>query len=83
MQRLLERKVIFITGADEHGEKMAAFVAATGRTQRSIVIRLKSHISCFGMMHVYNTNYVHFTMFTVCIKFVLQFYFLPAYGHRI
>lgn len=30
LQRLLEKKVIFITGTDEHGEKIATAAAANG-----------------------------------------------------
>jgi methionyl-tRNA synthetase len=31
-QRLLGKKVIFVTGTDEHGEKIAASAAAAGST---------------------------------------------------
>lgn len=30
-QRLLEKKVLFITGTDEHGEKIAAAAEASGK----------------------------------------------------
>jgi len=34
LQRLLEKKVIFITGTDEHGEKIATSAEASGRNPK-------------------------------------------------
>jgi methionyl-tRNA synthetase len=34
LQRLLEKRVIFITGTDEHGEKIATSAEASGRNPK-------------------------------------------------
>jgi len=88
LQRLQEKNVIFITGTDEHGEKIAASAEASGRNPKEHCdaisssyktlwadVRLQHQVSVYNTFH-YIVNHE--------LSFSLQIYFtFLAVRHRI
>jgi hypothetical protein len=73
LQRLLEKKVIFITGTDEHGEKIATSAEASGRNPKEHCDIISNSYKALWADVCRNT--MHFSVYQYDVNLELMFLF--------